>query len=159
MNKILAATAIIIGLSLGFNIAYARSTGEMTSGGFTAYEITNLVGTQVRNPAGEMLGTITNFVIDSKGGMVLAILAREFLSEYVAVPFSALSLNPEKTIFVLNTTPDELEFAPAFSLKAAKDSRWAEDVYRYFGQQPYWTEEGATPTESRMPEGYGASPF
>ena len=159
MNKILATTAIIIGLSLGFNIAHSRSAGEMASGGFTAYEITNLVGTQVRNPAGEMLGTITDFVIDSKGRMVLAILAREFLSEYVAVPFSALSLNPEKTIFVLNTTPDELEFAPAFSIKAAKDNRWAEDVYRYFGQQPYWTEEGATPTESRMPEDYGDSPF
>ncbi len=131
----------IIGLSLGYSVAHSCSTGAVASGGFTAYEVNNLVGTQVRNPAGEMLGTITDFVIDSNGRIVFAILTRQFLSEYIAVPFSALSLKPEENIFVLNTTLDELESAPAFS-KATMDNRWTEDVYRYFGQQPYWTEEG-----------------
>jgi hypothetical protein len=151
--------AIMIGLGLGYSVAHSCSTGAMTSSGFAAYEANNLVGTQVKNPAGEMLGTITDFVIDSKGRIAFAILTREFLSEYIAVPFSALSLKPGENIFVLNTTLDELESAPAFSRTAIMDNRWAEDAYRYFGQQPYWTEEGTAPAEGQIPEGNEAYPF
>ncbi len=161
MKKIMLIMAmILVGLSTGYGIAYSLPTGSMGSGSLITYEVNNLVGTRVRNPAGDMLGTITDFVIDSKGHVVFGILARDVLSEYIAVPFSALSLRPEENVFVLNMTPDGLESAPAFSQKAATDSRWAEDVYRYFGQQPYWTEEGAIPSEIPViQEGYKTFPF
>ena len=161
MKKIVLIMAVImIGLSAGYGVAYSFSAGAMTSGSSTAYEVNNLLGTRVRNPAGDMLGTITDFVIDSNGRVLFGILAREFVSEYIAVPFSALSLEPEEHMFVLNTTPDELESAPAFSKKAAMDHRWTEEVYRYFGQQPNWTDEGSTPREIPViQEGYKTFPF
>ncbi len=161
MNKIMLILAMIVmGLSTGQGVTYAVPAGPMASSSFTTYEVNNLVGTRVRNPAGDMLGTITDFVIDSKGHVVFGILTRDVLSEYIAIPFSALSLKPEENVFVLNITPDELESAPAFSQKAAMDSRWTEDVYRYFGQQPYWTEERAIPSEIPViQEGYKTFPF
>ena len=161
MNKIMVIMAMImIGLSVGYGVPYSSSTGAMTSSSFTTYDLNNLVGTRVRNPTGDMLGTITDFVIDSTGRVVFGILARDFLSEYIAVPFSALSLEPEKNVFVLDTTLDELKSAPPFSKKAAMGNRWTEDVYRYFGQQPYWTGEGATPSEILVTqEDYKTFPF
>jgi len=152
MNKIMVIMAMImIGLSV---------SAAMAGSNFTTFEVSNLLGTRVRNPAGDRLGTITDFVIDSTGRVVFGILARDFLSEYIAVPFSALSLKPEENVFVLNTTLDELKSAPAFSKKAAVDNRWTEDVYRYFGQQPYWTEEGPIPSEIPViQEGYKTFPF
>ena len=154
MNKIMLIM-IMIGLSMGYGVSYSSSSEVVTSGSFTTYELNNLVGTRVRNPAGDMLGTITDFVIDSKGRVVFGILARDFLSEYIAVPFSALSLEPEKNVFVLDTTLDELKSAPPFSKKTAMGNRWTEDVYRYFGQQPYWTEEGQISSE--IPVSYEGS--
>jgi hypothetical protein len=45
--------------------------------------------------------------------------------------------------FVLNTTQEQLATAPSFNkLADMKNLRYAEDVYKHFGQQPYWTEEG-----------------
>jgi len=158
MNKMMMmiVTTMMV-LSLGYGVAQAGAAGAMTSWGFATYEGNPLVGTKVMNSGGEMLGTITDFVIDSKGRIVFAILTREFLSEYIAVPFGALSLKPEENIFVLNTTLDELESAPAYS-KAYMDNRWTEEVYRYFGQQPYWTEGEEVPVEQILDDDE-SSPF
>ena len=156
MNKnMLIMAMIMIGLSVDYGIVYSSSTGAMPSSNLTTYEVNNLLGTRVRNLAGDMLGTITDFVIDSKGRVVFGILTRDFVSAYIAIPFSALSLEPEKNVFVLDTTLDELKSAPPFSKKTAMGNRWTEDVYRYFGQQPYWTEEGQISSE--IPVSYEGS--
>lgn len=42
---------------------------------------------------------------------------------------------------------ERLESAPRFRLSDLAKQEWAEDVYRYFGQQPYWTEGGGAVTE------------
>ena len=58
----------------------------------------------------------------------------------VAVPFGMLSRNGED-VFVLNSTKDQLASARSFDELADMDNlTYATDVYRYFGQQPYWTE-------------------
>lgn len=42
--------------------------------------------------------------------------------------------------FVLNTSREYLALASGFDESSDLDNpRWAEDVYRYFGQEPYWT--------------------
>jgi hypothetical protein len=59
----------------------------------------------------------------------------------VAVPFNALSCG-EGTC-VLNAGRDTLDSAPTFVLDDdLAEPNLAEDIYRYFGIRPYWTEEG-----------------
>ncbi len=118
------------------------------------YETNSLIGAEVKNPSGDMLGTIREFVIDREGRVVFAVLSHE--GKEIAVPFTALmisGMNPEDTSIVLNADGGKLEAAPAFDrTKATGDRGWAAEVYRYFGQQPYWTTkeemQPTTPTGS-----------
>jgi hypothetical protein len=52
-----------------------------------------------------------------------------------------LSYVEEPKHFVLNATEEKIQSAPLFSRKTLDDPKWAENVYQYFGQQPYWTKE------------------
>jgi len=83
-------------------------------------------------------------VIDSKDGRI-AFLALDRVpgrgNSQAAVPFSELSMSGHA--FVLDTSRDKLAAAPSFSgLADMNNLRYAENVYKYFGQHPYWTEEG-----------------
>ena len=83
-------------------------------------------------------------VIDSKNGRV-AFLALDRVpgrgNSQVAVPFDELSMNANA--FALDTTQKQLTSAPSFNeLADMNNLRYAENVYKYFGQHPYWTEEG-----------------
>ncbi len=120
------------------------------------YETNSLIGAEVKNPSGAMLGTIREFVIDRDGRVVFAILSHE--GKEIAVPFTALMISgmkPEGTDIVLNANEGKIEAAPAFDrMKATGDRGWATEVYRYFGQQPYWTtEEERQPTTPPMGSG------
>jgi hypothetical protein len=109
------------------------------------YESTRLMGAEVQLPDEEAAGQINDFVIDSSDGRIAFLVlynvpGRE--ASLIAVPFSALSTRGENG-FVLNTTREQLAIASGFDEFADLNSpRWAGDVYRYFGQQPYWTEKG-----------------
>jgi hypothetical protein len=122
----------------------------------TRSEVTHLIGTEVKNPSGQVLGSIRDFVFDTNGQVLFAVLSYE--NKSVAIPYRALSISsatkPEE--IVLNADKEKLDGAPAFDRqKAATDREWAADVYRYFGQQPYWTEEKAQPATPPGPGGVG----
>jgi ribosomal 30S subunit maturation factor RimM len=103
-----------------------------------------IVGTSVKNQQGEELGKISDMVIGSEGHMYFAILSHGGFwgvgGKLVAVPFSALNFDQAKKNFVLNATKEMLDSAPAFKLSDLSNKKWVEDVYRFFGQRPYWTE-------------------
>jgi len=110
------------------------------------------MGAEVRLPTGEEAGRINDFVIDSSDGHIAFLVlydvpGRE--SSLIAVPFSTLSIRGEND-FVLNTTRDRLALSYDFDASGdLSNPRWAGDVYRYFGVQPYWTEkEEMAPTSS-----------
>jgi sporulation protein YlmC with PRC-barrel domain len=120
------------------------------------YESNGFVGAEARLPNGEEAGRINDFVIDSSDGHIAFLVlydvpGRE--SSLIAVPFSTVSIHGGNG-FVLNTTKERL--ALGFDFNASGDlsnPRWAGDVYRYFGVQPYWTEkEEMAPTSSSNPE-------
>ena len=123
----------------------------------TRYETSSLTGADVKNPAGEMLGTLHDFVIDREGRVVFAVLSHE--GKEVAVPFTALTISgmkPEDTKVILNADMAKIEAAPAFDrTKATGDRDWATEVYRYFGQQPYWTTEEVMHPAPATPMGSG----
>ena len=109
------------------------------------YEASEILGIHVMNRQGEDLGRIDNLVLDTNGRVSFVILAHGgFLrigEKLTAIPFSALSYGTTEKHFVLDVTRERLESAPVFSRNTLGDLQWAEEVYRYFGQQPYWTEK------------------
>ena len=118
---------------------------SMTKGWNRPYGASEIVGTQVKNPQGEVVGKIDNLVFDDEGRISFAILGYGgFLGigqNLVAVPITSLSYVEEPRHFALNTTKEDIQSAPLFSKKALDDPGWANGFYRYFGQQPYWTKE------------------
>ena len=108
------------------------------------YESDRLMGAEVKLPGGDVAGRINDFVIDSADGRVAFLVLSDVpgrSTTLVAVPFGILSARGGDA-FVLNTTQEHLAMARGFDESGdLNNSRWAGDVYRYFGQQPYWTEQ------------------
>ena len=111
------------------------------------------VGKEVKNTEGEHLGTVKDFVSDSQGRVSLAIVSHGgflgFGEKKVAIPYSALTYDKEKEYFTCAINKDRFANAPEFKNEAMlHDKAFAEGVYRYFGQQPYWTEESMEKSNS-----------
>lgn len=103
-----------------------------------------LMGATVQSNEGKAEARINDLVIDPKDGRVAFLVLDKVqgrADSQVAVPFNELSMSGNA--FVLNTTQNQLASAPSFDEVADMNSLgYAENVYRYFGQRPYWTEEG-----------------
>jgi len=136
-------------------VPYWTEKGEQMPKALELYESNGLMGAEVRLPNGEETGRINDFVIDSSDGRIAFLVlydvpGRE--TSLIAVPFGTLSIRGENS-FVLNTTRERL--ALAFDFNASGDlnnPRWAGDTYRYFGVQPYWTEQEEMAPSSSGPE-------
>lgn len=144
--KTMSLYAVIIALGLGLVAANVLAAGPMTQSWGKAYSFDQINGMVVKNQRGEELGRIHDIVIDSQGHVPFAVLSHGRYwgigGKLVAVPFSALNFDQMEKYLVLNATNEKLDSAPAFRVGDLSNEKWAEDVYRFFGQQPYWTEEG-----------------
>jgi sporulation protein YlmC with PRC-barrel domain len=107
-----------------------------------------IVGMSVKNQQGEELGKINDVVIDSQGHVPLAILAHGGFwgmgEKLFAVPFRALSFEPKGKDFVLNSTKEKLDSAPAFKMSDLSHENLSpkkrpDDLYQFFGQPPSGT--------------------
>jgi hypothetical protein len=82
--------------------------------------------------------------VDSQGRVDLVVLSHGgFLrigEKATAVPFSALRYDQTDKRLILDITKEQLASAPTFKMADLSDQKRAEDIYRYFGQQPYWSE-------------------
>ncbi len=118
---------------------------SMTKGWNRPYAASEIVGTEVKNDQGELLGKVKDLVFDGEGRISFAVLGYGgFLGisqNLVAVPITSLSYVQEPRYFAMNTTKESIQSAPLFSKQALNNPNWANDYYRYFGQQPYWTQE------------------
>jgi len=103
-----------------------------------------LMGASVQSKNGKMAARIDDLVIDSKDGRVAFLVLDRVPGRgdmQVAVPFGELSISGNA--FVLNTTRDRLAAAPSFNQYSDMNNlKWANNVYKFFGQKPYWSEEG-----------------
>jgi sporulation protein YlmC with PRC-barrel domain len=108
-----------------------------------------LAGDSVQNSAGEDLGKVDELMIDIPSGRVAyAVLSiGGFLgmgNKLFAVPWSALSVDEDKKIFVLDVDKKKLENAPGFdkdNWPDMADVAWGTQVYSYYGAAPYWEEK------------------
>ncbi len=118
----------------------------------------DLIGMEVKNNQNERVGEVKDLVIDLNSGRVTyaVISAGGFLGmgdRLYAVPPSVLKRASDEQTLVFNTDKETLRAAPSFEGKnwseATADQRFATEVYRYYGQQPYWQRGG----EIREPAG------
>jgi sporulation protein YlmC with PRC-barrel domain len=108
-----------------------------------AFHATTLMGSPVQASGGEEVARVNDFVIDfSSNQVVYSVLSDVGGSEgkMVAVPFGELSKSDRNT-FTLKTTKEKLVDSPAFRMTDMTDHRYAENVYKYYGVQPYWEEK------------------
>jgi sporulation protein YlmC with PRC-barrel domain len=129
-------------------IAFVYMSADVLAEGMMgeSHEDVNLwIGKAVMNTQGDKLGTVKDFVTDSDGKISFALVSHGgflgFGEREVAVPYSALSYNKEKEYFTCDISADRFANAPEFKDEATlHDRSVAEEIYRYFGQQPYWSE-------------------
>jgi sporulation protein YlmC with PRC-barrel domain len=124
-----------------------------------------MIGHRVYSPFGEVIGQINNLMIDRANGRIALVIlsgVQGFGAEYVAAPFSALERTGEDT-FRLNfdvqyiSTPYDDPYAYQLyrhssivglsKIPSSIDPLWADSVYRFYGQTPYWTEGRAVPPD------------
>ncbi len=150
MRKIILATMLVLALIFGYTVAKSGADEMIGESWGITHEITheteNPLGAIVNNRDGEFLGVVTDFVPDPDGRISFAILLFGNDEDYgeggrqVAVPFSALSCAGQDCLLDSNYT--QLASSPVFISKdELVDRQMAEDIYRYFGLRPYWTEE------------------
>jgi hypothetical protein len=150
-KKIMILSVLVLFLSLGSS-AYSNSTSSLAKKESLPSTVTDLIGMQVKNPAGDVLGMISDFALDPMG-LPFAIIYQGAIEDfdvarYVLVPFSSLSVSgkkPGEKAVILNIPRPRLLAAPPFdrSKGANMSLRHWEKIYRYFGQVPYWKEEKA----------------
>jgi len=150
-KKIVIIWVLVSFLSLGIK-AYSTSQGSLAEKEGLPSTLTDLIGMQVRNPVGEDLGMISDITLDPMG-LPFVVLYQGTIEDfdvarYVLVPFSAFSISetksPEKTV-ILNFDRQRLLAAPPYDRSKGmkmRPNQW-EEIYRYYGQIPYWKKEGA----------------
>ncbi len=143
MRKIMVAIVVILALIFAYTVAKSMAHEMMEKSGEPS-EVSKLLGTTVKNFQGEDLATITDVVTGPEGRIAFAVLSYWVSSDTqkrVAVPFDALSCEEQNC--VLNASKETFDSAPTFVWDDdLAERKLAEDIYRYFGVQPYWTEEG-----------------
>ena len=89
------------------------------------------------------VGRVNDLVIDFRNDQVVYSVLSDMGGmggRMVAVPFNELSKGSGKA-FTLHTTKEKLMNAPTFAWTEMTDLRYAQDIYRYYGVQPYWGEK------------------
>lgn len=106
------------------------------------YRSSKLMGAEVRPSGGEGSARVDDLAIDSCDGRI-ALLALSNIAgkgdTSVAVPFNTLSRRGEDA-FSLNIAGDKLATAPDFKESEMTNREYVENIYKFFGMQPYWTE-------------------
>jgi sporulation protein YlmC with PRC-barrel domain len=108
---------------------------------------TTLIGNEVENGEGELLGKIEEIMIDRHtGDVAYAVLSfGGFMGlgeKLFAVPWQALTLDTDEQVFIFDVTKNRLEDAPGFDKKnwpRSGDREFVDLVYSYYAIPPYYT--------------------
>ena len=113
------------------------------------FRTSKIIGADVHDQNGKKFGEIKDLVMDPQapGRIIFAVVkpgrSLEFSGDrYIAIPFSALSRRNSEH-YVLRMSRDMIRKAPSFDedhWPNLADRSWSGEVYRFFGQTPYWTE-------------------
>ncbi|WP_292443751.1 PRC-barrel domain-containing protein [Methylibium sp.] len=124
----------------------ARSPQRPNGPGERLMSAGTLCGDRVVNRGGELLGTVSELLLDVDRGciayVVMAYGGFMGLGERLfALPWSALELNVERGWLILDAERSTFDTAPAFDKQhwpSTPDAQWHRDVHRHYGSIPYW---------------------
>ncbi len=139
-------------------VPYWVAEGEQAPSSLELFASTRLMGAQIQLSSGEAAGEIHDFVIDSSDGRIAFLVLSDVPARpatLIVVPFAELSTRENG--FALNVTNDQLAYSVGFDESDLNNMRWAENVYRHFGLEPYWT-EGAGMAPASSEEDMGMEP-
>src|ERR1700751_5786995 len=105
-----------------------------------------LDGTKVVTADGEHVGKISDIMLDVRDGRIAYAVLSEggFLgmgTTLHAIPWSALTLNVDEKVFLVNLMAAGIKNAPGFDKDywpSMADPQWGASVHQYYRQQPYW---------------------
>ena len=137
--------------------------GSYQSMGWGTFTDSWLIGHRVFGPTGTSLGQISDVVIDQRNDRIALVVLSDVPGtggKMLAVPYSSLVRTGEHTFqfsfgnrdFEVTGNPyvDQYAYNLAFppmgselyGIPTTLDPQWVEDIYRHYGQPPYWTEAG-----------------
>ncbi len=108
-----------------------------------SFNVSALIGAPVETSKEEGVGRVNDLVIDFRNDQVVYSVLSDMggmEGRMVAVPFNELSKS-SGNVFTLHTTKEKLMNAPAFAWTEMTDLRYAQNIYTYYGVQPYWEEK------------------
>jgi sporulation protein YlmC with PRC-barrel domain len=116
------------------------------SGHTSAIRAKKVIGTSVKNAAGESIGKVEDVLLDKQSNNIIyAVIGfGGFLGmgeKYHPVPWQSLGYDEEQGAYVVNFTKEQLKAAPADSLDAltADDGlAYRDRAYDYYKAERYW---------------------
>ncbi len=148
MKKSINLTVVLSVLILALLIAPLYASESNSMGWDRSYQASEIVGLWVTNHEGKYLGKVQDLVFDPDGHVIFAIVGyskfnwRLIGEDSKAVPFNALSYegNGKHPMFTTDITFERFRSAPTFAKNDLMNRQSESEIYKYFGQQPYWTE-------------------
>ena len=147
MKEMIKLVSVLSILMFGF-VAASSASESVAKGWDRSYQVSQVQGSWVKNNEGKYLGRIQDLVFDPDGRVSFAIVGhtrfnwRLIGENSVAVPFNALTYDhsEKNPVFLVNISWEKFQSAPRFAKTDLTDRQQQAQAYRYFGQQPYWTE-------------------
>ncbi len=147
MKRFLKKAVALSILTFGLLFAAEGVSSPNLKGWHRSYQASEIVGLWVMNHQERYLGRIQDLVFDPDGQVIFAIIGyskfnwRLIGERSVAVPFNALVYERKGTtpFVVVDISLEKFQSAPRFAKTDLMDRQREAEVYRYFGQQPYWT--------------------
>lgn len=106
----------------------------------------DLIGMEVRNRQNQKIGEVKDLLVDLHSGRApFAVLSSGgFMGvgdRLMAIPSGVFDRGADRRLLVVTVDDAKLKSAPAFDRNQWPDTAnraWATEVYRYYGQAPYW---------------------
>lgn len=117
-----------------------------TTGHTTAIRATRVVGTNVKDSAGNTIGKIEDVILDKLDNSIMfAVVGFDGLlgvgEKFHPIPWSLLDFEPKENAFVVPMTKDQLKAAPSDTISelTRDDGQAARDkAYDYYKVPRYW---------------------
>ncbi len=149
MKRILDIFVVLSLLAFGL-LAATGYTLESAKSWDRSYQASEIIGLWVKNQEGRYLGRVQDLVFDPGGHVIFVVVGyskfnwRLIGENSVAVPFKALvyERKAKHPMVIVDISWEKFQSAPRFAKTDLTDRQREAEIYRYFGQQPYWTEGG-----------------
>ena len=116
------------------------------SGHTKAIRASRVIGTEVKDNGGNVIGKVEDLILDkTENAIMFAVVGFGGMlgmgEKFHPVPWSTLDFDPELDAYVIPMSKEELEAAPADSIKDLTKNDGAgirDKAFDYYKAQPYW---------------------